>query len=165
MLGFSDKILSAWKHFTDGADIGRNMFDTVDNGHIRLAENNIAVFAHQFYNEYLFTDIPHFVEMFNMKMQDTFQSGLGNGKNLAAVDVFAQQHAEVRRYSRIGRRIICQINQWQRGTGRNQQFVIGTIILNAENQCIRFRLINFINTSSRQCLREFIYDIRYNKSI
>ena len=32
-----------------------------------------------------------------MKMQDTFQSGLGNGKNFAAVDMFAQQHAEVRR--------------------------------------------------------------------
>ena len=89
MLGFCNKILSAWKHFADGADIGRNMFDTVDDRHIRLTENDIAVFAHQFYNEYFLTDIPHFVEMFNMKMQDTFQSGLGDGENLTAIDMFA----------------------------------------------------------------------------
>ena len=165
MLCFGDKIRSSRENFPDRTYIGRNMLDAVNDCHIRLTENDIAVFAHQFHNKYFLTDIPHLIEMFNMKMQDTFQSGLGNGKNFAAVDMFAQQHAEVRRYSRIGRRIICQINQWQRGTGRNQQFVIGTVILNAENQSIRFRLINFINTSSRQCLREFICDIGYNKSI
>ena len=94
-----------------------------------------------------------------MKMKNTFQTRLGDGENFAAIDMFAQQHAEVRRYSRIGRCVICQINQRQRSTGGNQQFVIGTVILNAENQSVRFRLINLINTASCERLREFVYDI------
>ena len=48
---FRDKIGSSGKHFAHRADICADMFDAVNNCEVFFAENNVAVFSHQFHNE------------------------------------------------------------------------------------------------------------------
>ena len=61
MLRFRDKIHPPRKDFTHGADLCGDMFDGVQDHAVLLAENNIAVLAHQLDDQKLAADITQFI--------------------------------------------------------------------------------------------------------
>ena len=90
-----DEIILAGKHLPDGADHTGNVLDAVDDYVIFIAEDNIAVFAHQLYDELFGSQIPHFVQMLDSEIQNPFHARLCDGENPSVLDVLAQQHAEI----------------------------------------------------------------------
>ncbi len=65
------------------------MLDAVDHGAVLIAKDNIGMFSHQFNDKGLMTDIPHFIQVFNLQMDDALQMGLGNAYDPPVCDMFA----------------------------------------------------------------------------
>ena len=63
MHGVRDKIISAWKYLSDGTHLSGNMLDAVQDPAGFIAENDIAVLAHDLDDQCLFADVPKFVKM------------------------------------------------------------------------------------------------------
>lgn len=72
------------------------MLDAVYDHTRIIAKNDIAVFAHQFKDQLFTAEIPHFVEVFDFKVNDTFQTWLPDFCQLSVADMLAQKHAKVR---------------------------------------------------------------------
>ena len=93
------EIISPGKHLAKGADRSGNMLDAVQNHSVFIAENNIAVFSHDFNYQGLLTQITHFVQMFYVDSDNAFQARLGNARNSPVLQMLAQEHTEIgRRY-------------------------------------------------------------------
>ena len=71
------------------------MFDAVNNFSITVTENDIAVFSHQLYNQRFLAEIAHFIQMFNIEVNDTFHMRLVNLYDPSICNMLAQHHAEV----------------------------------------------------------------------
>ena len=56
-----DKVGSAGKYFPHGAHLGGDVLDAVDDDIVFIAENNIAVFAHQLHIQIFYAGIAHFI--------------------------------------------------------------------------------------------------------
>ena len=56
-----DEVGSAGKHFPHGAHLGGDVLDAVDDDIVFIAENNIAVFAHQLHIQIFYAGIAHFI--------------------------------------------------------------------------------------------------------
>ena len=76
------------------------MFDTVNNFSVTVTENDIAVFSHQLYDQGFLAEIAHFIQMFNIKVNDTLHMRLVNLYDPAIGNMLAQHHAEVWRSHR-----------------------------------------------------------------
>ena len=76
------------------------MFDTVNNFSVTVTENDIAVFSHQLYDQGFLAEIAHFIQMFNIKVNDTLHMRLVNLYDPAIGNMLAQYHAEVWRSHR-----------------------------------------------------------------
>ena len=99
------------QNLAHGADLHGDMFDTVEDRAVRAAENDIAVFSHQFDDKQLAAEVTHLVQMFDLKMNTAFQTRLADGHDASASDVLAKQHAEIRGSHGsllVGIRQICQ---------------------------------------------------------
>ncbi len=81
------------------------MFDTVDNLFFVIAENNIAVLAHNLNNKMFYAQVAKLVKMLDLDIEDALKTGLGDWKDSRAVKMFAKQHAEIRRGHRV--RLCC----------------------------------------------------------
>ena len=78
VLCLRDKIGLAGENLADGADSGRDTLDAVDDCIVIVAENNVAVLAHDFDHESLMAEVAHLVHMLDLDMDDTLQTRLGN---------------------------------------------------------------------------------------
>ena len=56
-----EEILPSWQNLAHGADLHGDMFDTVEDRAVRAAENDIAVFSHQFDDKQLAAEVTHLV--------------------------------------------------------------------------------------------------------
>ncbi len=73
-----NEIFSSWKHLPHGADSAGNMFDTVDNLFFVIAENNIAVLAHNLNNKMFYAQVAKLVKMLDLDIEDALKTGLGD---------------------------------------------------------------------------------------
>ena len=94
--GMGDKVDPARQNLPHGADLGGNPLDTVNHRPILLAENDIAVLAHQLHNQTLAPHIAHLVQMLQNKFHNPLQPRLADLHNAGASDMLAQQHTEAR---------------------------------------------------------------------
>ena len=85
------------------------MLDAVENPVVFITENNIAVLTHQLNDQLLVTEITHFIEMLDMKAENTFQPRLGDRRDAAAADMLPQKHTKARRCERARFIGLCQI--------------------------------------------------------
>ena len=85
------------------------MFDAVNNFSITVTENDIAVFSHQLYNQRFLAEIAHFIQMFNIKVNDTFHMRLVNLYDPSVCNMLAQHHTEVWRGHRAWFILVSQI--------------------------------------------------------
>ena len=76
------------------------MLDTVDDHAGIITEDDIAVLAHEFNSQCFPAQISHFIQVFNLKIENPFHSGLCDAENPAVLKMLAEKHAEIRsRYS------------------------------------------------------------------
>ena len=132
---------------------------------IFCAENNIAVFSHDFHNQFFTTQIAQFIPVLNRKHQNTFQSGLPDRQDFAAADMFSEKHAEIRCSHWAWLVLLRQVSQRKRGAGRQQQPVLFFIIFYRNQKFVRFRLCDFCNMSAGQCLIQFFSYVRDGDSV
>ena len=91
-----NKIRAARKHFAQGTYGGRDMLDAGDYGAVLIAKDNIGMFSHQFNDKGFVTEIPHFIQVFYLQMDDALHMGLGNAYDPPICDMFAQNHTKCR---------------------------------------------------------------------
>ena len=108
--GLGDKIGPAGQHLPDRAGLGGDVLDAVDDGLIFIAENNIAVFSHQFQNQILAPQISHIVIVLDLKVDNPLQPGLPDPQDLSVSHMLAQQHTEIGGGERPGLVGFCDIN-------------------------------------------------------
>ena len=51
------------------------MLDAVDYGAVLIAKDNIGMFSHQFNDKGFVTEIPHFIQVFYLQMDDALHMG------------------------------------------------------------------------------------------
>ena len=90
--------------------LGGDVFDAVDDGLIFIAENNIAVFSHQFQNQILAPQISHIVIVLDLKVDNPLQLRLPDPQDLSVSHMLAQQHTEIGGGERPGLVGFCDIN-------------------------------------------------------
>ena len=72
-----------------------NMLDAVQDHTVLIAEDDIAVFSHQFYDQKFLTGVSHFIAMLQSKFHNSFHAGLVDTADAGTADVLTQEHAEV----------------------------------------------------------------------
>ncbi len=131
-LRLRDKIGLAGQHLTDGADQPGDMLDGVDDFVLFIAENDVAVLAHDFCDQLFMPQVSHFIQMLDLKADDAFQTGLGDGNDAPVLHMLAQKHAEIggghgALLVRFG-----QINEGQGSAGGNAQALLSVFGLYGE---------------------------------
>ena len=71
-----DKIISAWKYLSDRAHLRGYMLDTVQDPSGFIAENDITVLAHDLDDQCLLADVPKFVKMLKLDINNPLQTWL-----------------------------------------------------------------------------------------
>ena len=66
-LGFGNEIIPSGKHLAHRAHMGGNMLDAVQDHALVIAENNVAVLAHELDDEFFAAGISKLVQMLQMK--------------------------------------------------------------------------------------------------
>ena len=89
------------------------MLNAVNNHVFVVAKYNIAVLSHQLYNQILPAQITQFIQMFQFKADNPLQSRLSHRHNPRILQMFAQQHAEIRCGHGTCLILLCQIQQRQ----------------------------------------------------
>ena len=92
------------------------MLDTVDDFLILITENDVAVFAHDLYDQLFLPEIAKFIQMFNLESDDAFQTRLRDPGDPPVTDVLAEKHAEIGGSHGTGLIDICQVDQRKRST-------------------------------------------------
>ena len=142
-----------------------NVLDTVDD-HPRIIEkNDIAVFAHDLYDQLHRLQISHLVQMFDGDLNDPLHARLSDPGDPSVADMFPEKHTEVRRGQRIGFIIRNEINKGQAGACREQKPVRFFLILYDQQQLVRLRLIDFIDAAAREQTIHIIYNIGNDNSV
>ncbi|EET61776.1 hypothetical protein BRYFOR_06460 [Marvinbryantia formatexigens DSM 14469] len=157
VLGIRNKIFPSGKHLAHGADLRGNVLDTVDDGAVRAAENNIAVLAHDFHGKRFLADIAELIQVLDIKVNDALQTGLADGENFSAADMLAQQHTEIGRRQRS--RFICfgKIDERKTGARRNQQTVIFALVFYGKHQLVRLWLGDFADSSANDAAFKLLH--------
>ena len=147
-----DEVGTPRQDFPDAADSGGDMLDTVDDGIVVITEDQITVFAHQLHDQRLVTQIPHFVEMLDIDMHNSFQARLGDVHNTAVLQVLAQKHTEVGGRHGAGFIGFRQIDQRKGSTGGQKQSLLPCGLLDGQQQFIVLRLGDLVQPSADQFL-------------
>ena len=71
MHGVRDKVISARKYFSDRTHLRRYMLDAVQDPSGLIAENDIAVLAHDFNDQCLLADITELIQMLKLNVDYT----------------------------------------------------------------------------------------------
>ena len=142
-----DKIVSSGKDFTHRAHLGGDMLDTVQDHALVIAENDVAVFAHDFYDQRLPAKVTHLIQMLNIEMDDPFQLRLTDRHDPSVSYIFSEQHTEIR--CRHGTWFIFfrQIDQRKGGACGNAEPFLSFRSLDCEQKLVGFRLGDFIDSS------------------
>ena len=130
VLGMGNKIGFSRKHLPDRGNSSGNPFDAVDNHIIFIAENNIAVFSHDFHDKFFLAKVAHLVQMFYLDMDNTLQTGLGDTCNTSVLQMLAQEHTKIGRSHRTGLVLLSQINEGERSASGNKEALLTVWLFN-----------------------------------
>ena len=103
------------QHLPDRTDCQGYVLDAVEDCTVLLGENQVAVLAHQLHDQGLAAEIPHFIQMLDMKMENSLERGLGDRDDAPAAQVLSKQHAKARCGHGCRFIFLCQIDQGQTG--------------------------------------------------
>ena len=84
-----DKVFPSGQNLPYRTHIGGHVLDAVNDRAVFLTENDIAVLSHDLYDQLFSAQVAHFVQMLQLKFQDTLQPRLGDGKDPGASDMLS----------------------------------------------------------------------------
>ena len=84
-----DEIGASRQHLPDRAYLGGDMLDAVQDHVVFIAEDDIAVLSHELHDQIFPPQIPHFIQMLDLKPHDPLKARLGHGKDPPVGDVLA----------------------------------------------------------------------------
>ncbi len=134
------------------------MFDAVQNHAFLIAEDDIAVLAHDLHDQSFVAEISHFVQVFHVDMDNALQAGLGDGGDASVLQMLAQQHAKSRSRHGAGLVLPGEIYQGQGGVRGQEQAPLALPGLDSQQQFVTFRLCYFIQSASQAGVVQFFYD-------
>ena len=114
----------------------RNVLDTVEDHAVFVAEDDVAVLAHQFYDQEFLTGIAHLIAVFQFKFHNTFHAGLADTADAGTADMLAEKHTEVRRGERAWFVFASKIDQRKRSTGRDKKPALAVCSLSGDHKSI-----------------------------
>ena len=79
----------AGKHLAHGADKPGNVLDAIQDHVVFVAENDVAVLAHDFDDELFSAQVAQLIQMLHRKDHDALQPRLGNGNDPAVLDMLS----------------------------------------------------------------------------
>ena len=130
---------------------------SVNNAVVLAAQDDVGVLAHQLADEVLFAGHTHFIRRIQFDGEHTLDRRLAHCRNLCALHMLAQQHAEHRRRRRI---LSSRVNEMhaRRACRDRQQQSARTALTAAclQHDFIAVRLIDLLYTASCQYVIEFI---------
>ena len=140
------KIGTSRKYLSNRTYLCGNMFDTVKYHVIFITENDIAVFSHQLNDQFLVSEIPKIIQMFNFEYKNTLHIRLRDWSNPSISHMLSKQHTEIWCCHRAW--FICSGNiyQRQRCTGRQKQTFLTVWTFQSKKQLILLRLCNLAQT-------------------
>ena len=116
-------------------------------------KDDVAVFAHDLHNQPHRTFHADLVTRGDVDVHDALQTDLADRRDPAAGDVFAQQHAEIRRF--IGIRLLrgCNVYAALRAVCREHETLFPLHGMQQKNDLIPFGLMDFFNFTAAQDLK------------
>ena len=130
---------------------------SVNNAVVLAAQDDVGVLAHQLADEVLFAGYTHFIRRIQFDGEHTLDRRLAHCRNLCALHMLAQQHAEHRRRRRI---LSSRVNEMhaRRACRDRQQQSARTALTAAclQHDFIAVRLIDLLYTTACQYVIEFI---------
>ena len=134
------------------------MLDAVDDHVVLVAENDVAVLAHQFDDELLGAKVSHFIQVLDPEIEDPLHPGLGDGKDPAVLDVLAKQHAEAG--SRDGAGLVSgrEVGQGKGGRSRQGEPVLAAVVFYGKKQLVRFGLCDLVDPPARERIGKLFAD-------
>ena len=130
---------------------------SVNNAVVLATQDDVGMLAHQLADEVLFAGYTHFIRRIQFDGEHTLDRRLAHCRNLCALHMLAQQHAEHRRCRRI---LSSRVNKMHaRRTCRDRQQQSARTALTAaclQHDFIAVRLINLLYTTACQYVIEFI---------
>ena len=145
ILGMGNEIFPAGKHLAHRAYHAGNMLDAVDDLILVVAEDNIAVLAHDLNDERLAAEISQLVQVLQFEVKDTLQSRLGDVDDPCVLKVLAQKHAEPGRRHGAGLAGLCKVHKRQGCVCGKQKFILGTVIFDREKKLVVFGLCDLVD--------------------
>ena len=105
---------------------------------------------HQLQNQILLPKIPHLIIVLDLKVNDPLKRGLPHSENSSASDMFAKQHAEIRRLHRAELILFRKVNQRERSGSRQKDAPLPARRFHRQQDLIRLRLRDLADPPSAQ---------------
>ena len=144
------------QHLTLAGQVAVHAAQRIDDAVILAAQDDVGVLAHQLTDQVLFTGHAHFVRRVQLDREHTLDRGLGDGGDLRALHMLAQQHAE---HGRRGRVFACGINKVRpRRAGRNgqQQAARAALPARLQHDFIPVGLVDLFHAAARKRIVQFV---------
>ena len=153
VLGRGRDVQHAGQDLPVAVDVDGDPLDRVDDLAARfVCQDQVAVFAHDFADQLFVYRIPHFVDRLEMEYENALRCRLGHVKDTSSLQMFAQQHAEVRRFRRILVALFRIMHAGALGRRADQQFSAltrrGSVEL--QDDRIRFGLLHAFDLRALQ---------------
>ena len=130
---------------------------SVNNAVVLAAQDDVGVLAHQLADEVLFAGYTHFIRRIQFDGEHTLDRRLAHCRNLCALHMLAQQHAEHRRRRRILSNRVNEMHARRACRDRQQQSARTALTAAClQHDFIAVRLINLLYTAACQYVIEFI---------
>ena len=138
--GIRYKIFPSGQYFPHGTHLRGHMLDAVDDSALIIAEDDVAVLAHNLDHQLLLAQIAQFIQMLDIKDDDTLQLGLGDAGDPSISDMLAKKHAEVGGCHGTRLILVCQIYQREGCAGRDIEPFLSLRSLDGKQQLVWLRL-------------------------
>ena len=141
----------------DGAHTARVLADAAQRlgDDTVLVQDDVAVFADEFEGERARDDAPAACDYVNVEVDDAIAALLPHGGNASRLKLFAQEHDEGRRFGRILRCALDEMCGWVACVCIDVEEAVLSRLTHGEDDGLFIRLVDFVDASARECVREF----------
>ena len=150
VLGGRRRIGQARQQHPHGAHARPHPPDGVQDASLLVHQDDVGIFSHDFPDEPVGGRIPQFILRLDGDLQHPVHMGLGHGKDPAAGDPPAQQHAKGRGVQGIGPLAAGELGPGMAGVGAQQQAVMVASRPHCQHQLVLFRLMDLFDFAAGQ---------------
>ena len=149
-LGGRGQIGHAWLHLAYPAHIRTDMACGFKNTAAFIQQHQVGMAAHDLQHQPAKHMVAHFVDGIQVHMNHTVAFDLTDFRDACTGQLLPHEHAQCRRFQRVGKRTLCQMAAGIVRRGAKKQPVILASCTNHQNHRIPLRLGDFIHPAALQ---------------